>query len=173
MTTSNEKSFFDLHITGLGYLNRIREVKPKKGSPFLACDIAALNGPSDDVSYVRFDTRVSGSEAQHLVRKCDRATKDKKKVLIGFRLGDLWTDVFTYEKGERASEQGVSVKARLLYISWIKVDGNMVYKAEPKSAESEDEASERAATPVEQEAPAPEAAELPMARPCAKYRQCH
>ncbi|KPW43958.1 hypothetical protein ALO95_00689 [Pseudomonas syringae pv. antirrhini] len=55
MTTSNEKSFFDLHITGLDYLNRIREVKPKKGSPFLACDIAALNGPSDDVSYVRFD----------------------------------------------------------------------------------------------------------------------
>lgn len=83
-----------------------------------------------------------------------------KKVLIGFRLGDLWTDVFTYEKGERASEQGVSVKARLRYISWIKVDGNMVYKAEPKSAESEDEASERAATPVEQEAQAPEAAEL-------------
>ncbi|UQQ12666.1 DUF3577 domain-containing protein [Pseudomonas syringae group genomosp. 3] len=82
------------------------------------------------------DTRVSGSEAQHLVRKCEQATKDKKKVLIGFRLGDLWTDVFTYEKGERASEQGVSVKARLLYISWIKVDGNMVYKAEPKSAES-------------------------------------
>ena len=29
MTTSTEKSFFDLHITGLGYLSRIREVKPK------------------------------------------------------------------------------------------------------------------------------------------------
>ena len=43
MTTSNEKSYFDLHITGLGYLNRIREVKPKKGDSFLACDIAALN----------------------------------------------------------------------------------------------------------------------------------
>ena len=51
MTTSTEKSYFDLHITGLGYLNRIREVKPKKGDAFLACDIAALNGPSDDVSY--------------------------------------------------------------------------------------------------------------------------
>src|SRR5690606_14410667 len=46
MTTSNEKSYFDLHITGLGYLSRIREVKPKKGDSFLACDIAALNGPS-------------------------------------------------------------------------------------------------------------------------------
>ena len=34
MTTSTEKSYFDLHITGLGYLNRIREVKPKKGDAF-------------------------------------------------------------------------------------------------------------------------------------------
>ena len=57
MTTSNEKSYFDLHITGLGYLNRIREVKPKKGDSFLACDIAALNGPSDDV-YMCASTRV-------------------------------------------------------------------------------------------------------------------
>ena len=63
LTTSTDKSYFDLHITGLGYLNRIREVKPKKGDAFLACDIAALNGPSDDVAYVRFDTRVSGSSA--------------------------------------------------------------------------------------------------------------
>ena len=91
MTTSNEKSYFDLHITGLGYLNRIREVKPKKGDSFLACDIAALNGPSDDVSYVRFDARVSGSEAQHLVRRCIQAVDAEKKVMIGFRLGDLWT----------------------------------------------------------------------------------
>ena len=28
---SQEKSFFDLHISGLGYLNRIREVTPRKG----------------------------------------------------------------------------------------------------------------------------------------------
>src|SRR3546814_1281032 len=73
--------YFDLHITGLGYLNRIREVKPKKGDAFLACDIAALNGPSDDVSYVRFDTRVSGSEAQHLVRRCIQAVDAEKKAI--------------------------------------------------------------------------------------------
>lgn len=140
MTTStdksHDKSFFDLHITGLGYLNRIREVKPKKGDAFLACDIAALNGPSDDVSYVRFDTRVSGSEAQHLVRRCIQAVDAEKKVMIGFRLGDLWTDTFTFSKGKRAGEQGVSLKARLLFVSWIKVDGKLVYKAEPKPTES-------------------------------------
>ncbi|OTH99104.1 hypothetical protein CAZ17_34125, partial [Pseudomonas aeruginosa] len=131
MTTSTDKSYFDLHITGLGYLNRIREVKPKKGDAFLACDIAALNGPSDDVAYVRFDTRVSGSEAQHLVRRCIQAVDAEKKVMIGFRLGDLWADTFTYSKGKRAGEQGVSFKARLLFVSWIKVDGKLVYQAEP------------------------------------------
>jgi hypothetical protein len=152
MTTSTDKSYFDLHITGLGYLNRIREVKPKKGDAFLACDIAALNGPSDDVSYVRFDTRVSGSEAQHLVRRCLDAVEAEKKVMIGFRLGDLWADTFTYSKGKRAGEQGVSFKARLLFISWIKVDGKLVYKAEPKPTDT-DVSDER-----DQEVPATSAA---------------
>ncbi|HCE5826565.1 TPA: DUF3577 domain-containing protein [Pseudomonas aeruginosa] len=161
MTTSTEKSFFDLHITGLGYLNRIREVKPKKGDPFLACDIAALNGPSDDVSYVRFDTRVSGTDAQHLVRRCIDAVEAEKKVMIGFRLGDLWTDTFTYSKGKRAGEQGVSLKARLLFVSWIKVDGVLKYKAEPKPAESEQDAAEQSAAPAPatQEVPVPEVSE--------------
>lgn len=162
MSTSNEKTYFDLHITGLGYLNRIREVKPKKGDAFLACDIAALNGPSDDASYVRFDARVSGSEAQHLVRRCIDAVEAEKKVLIGFRLGDLWADTFTYTKGKRAGEQGVSLKARLLFIGWIKVDGKLVYKAEPKSietGESESEVPATTDTPAEQQAAAPEPSE--------------
>ena len=62
----------------------------------------------------------------------------EKKVMIGFRLGDLWTDIFTYSKGKRAGEQGVSLKARLLFVSWIKVDGKLVYKAEPKQTDADD-----------------------------------
>ena len=134
--SSHEANYFDLHITGLGYLNRIREVTPKKGDNFLACDIAALNGPSDKAEYRRFDVRVSGSKAQHLVRRCTQAVDAKRKVLIGFRLGDLYVDTFVYEKGPNAGKQGVSLKARLLFISWIKVEGDMVYKAEPSSTAS-------------------------------------
>lgn len=156
MTTSTDKSFFDLHITGLGYLNRIREVKPKKGEAFWACDIAALNGPSDDVSYVRFDTRISGSEAQHLVRRSIQAVDAEKKVMIGFRLGDLWTDIFTYSKGKRAGEQGVSLKARLLFVSWIKIDGKLVYKAEPKPTDADERDTDVAPTSAEPQAAAPE-----------------
>ncbi|PAU51980.1 hypothetical protein BZL41_26490 [Pseudomonas sp. PIC25] len=156
-TSSTEKSFFDLHVTGLGYLNRIREVTPRKGDPFLACDIAALNGPSDDPEYRYFDVRVSGTEAQQLVRRCTEAVDAKKKVLIGFRLGDLWTDLFTYTKGKRAGEQGVSLKARLLYVGWIKIDGKTVYKAEPKATDAPVREDTTAAPSNDQETSSPDA----------------
>ncbi|MGO2241111.1 MAG: STY4534 family ICE replication protein [Halomonas sp.] len=145
MTTQNDtNSFFDLHITGLGYLNRIREVTPKRGDTFLACDISALNGAADDVSYTRFDCRVSGREAESLVRRCQQASDMGKKVLIGFKLGDLWTDTFVYRSGKRQGETGVSLKARLLFISWIKIDGNMVHQAPRRDGDNQGQSEQPA-----------------------------
>jgi hypothetical protein len=133
--SSNAKRYFDLHTTGLGYLNRLREVKPKRGDPFLACEISALYGPSDDVEYCRFDVKVTGSDAKHLIRQYGNHVKANRKVLVGFKLGDLRLDKFTYPADyrrdpEKAGKPGVSLKARLLFISWIKVDKVLVYKAE-------------------------------------------
>ncbi|WP_337261513.1 MULTISPECIES: STY4534 family ICE replication protein [unclassified Serratia (in: enterobacteria)] len=130
MTTA----YFNLNTTGLGYLNDIRTVTPKKGDPFQACRIAALNGPTDNPEYCYFDVRVYGSEAQHLINRCQDAVTNKHKVLIGFRLGDLWSDIFTYTRGKREGQQAVSLKARLLFIHWIKIDGKLVYRAEPKTS---------------------------------------
>lgn len=136
MTTSMPPaSYFNLHINGLGYLSRIRDVQPKKGDNFLACAIAALNGPTTKPEYRYFDVRVSGDEAQHLIRRCNDAVDAGKKVLIGFRLGDLWTDIYTHTKGKNAGKQDVSLKARLIFIHWIKIDGEQVYQAKPKSSE--------------------------------------
>ena len=83
--------------------------------------------------------------------------------MIGFRLGDLWTDTFTYSKGKRAGEQGVSLKARLLFVSWIKVDGRLVYKAEPKSTETDERGPEvtlASDRPAAQQGPVPASSEL-------------
>lgn len=135
----SEDSYFDLHITGVGYLNRIREVNlKKKGDSFLACDIAALNGPTIGPEYRRFDVRVTGEEAQMLVRRCAKALEMEKKVLVGFRLGDPWVDTFTYTKGINAGQMGVSFKARLLLLNWIKIDGVVVHKREPASQAASD-----------------------------------
>lgn len=141
---AGEATYFDLHTQGLGYLNRIREVTPSRGKAFLACTIAALNGPTEAPEYRYFDVTVCGAEAQLLVNRYAEAVHQGRKVLMGFRLGDLWTDLFRYNRGDKAGKTGVSLKARLLFISWIKVDGQLVYQARPK-AEPETGAPKQAA----------------------------
>lgn len=155
--------FFDLHTQGIGYLNRVREVRPKNGSSFWACDIAALRGSADNVNYTRFDCRVSGAKAIALVQQYQDAVKQDCKVLIGFRAGDLYADPFTYADGERAGEPGISLKARLLYIGFIKIDGEYVYSAETESDDGDDpeshESDSGSETAPEAEAAMPESSE--------------
>lgn len=145
----NDTHYFNLYTSGLGYLNRIREVTPKKGEPFLCCDIAALRGEASNAEHTWFDCRVSGKEAQKLVRRCIDACEQKRKVLIQFRLGDLYADTFVYSKGDRKGETGVSLKAHLLHIGLIKIDGEEVYRAE-REAESRPAPAAPPAEPVPQ-----------------------
>jgi len=127
---SDEHSkYFDLHTTGIGYLNRARLIKPTRGEEFLAVDIAALHGRADDVQYTRFDCRVVGKEAQALVRRHMSDLDDDRRILVGFKLSDLYPETFIHKHGDRAGEVGVSLKARLIRIFWIKVDGEFVYRA--------------------------------------------
>ena len=78
--------YFDLHIQGIGYLSRAREVKPKRSSPFLAVDITAIHGPADDIQRVRFDAKVAGSEAQKVIQDLMPIINDRdRKVLASFK----------------------------------------------------------------------------------------
>jgi hypothetical protein len=145
--------YFDLHVTGIGYLGRAREVPVRRGEPFLAVEVNALHGAADQVEYTRFDCRVAGAEAQALIRRFMSRIHDRDtKVLAGFRLGDLYPDVFTYRTGEKAGETGVALKARLLKIQWIKVNGEMLYTA-PKETESERVGSDADNAPDGSDAP--------------------
>jgi len=129
---SNEDTkYFDLYTTGIGYLNRVREVTPKEGSPFWSVTIAALRGSVDDAQYTYFECRVSGKQAQEIVRQVKPAVEGKLKVLVGFTLSDLFAEPFaepfTFKNGDKAGETGVSLKARLLRVGWAKVDGQPFY----------------------------------------------
>ncbi len=145
MTQSNQSqkttpAYFDLHTTGLGYLSRIREVKMKKGNPFMACQISALVGSSDDVEYRYFDVNVVGEKAEKLVRKCQKAVEEDKKVLISFVIGDIWTDTFIYSndsKYHKKGDTGVSLKGRLLRIRSIKIDGELKYTESEEQSQKE------------------------------------
>ncbi len=123
MSNHENGQYFDLYTTGIGYLNRVREVTPEEGTPFWSVTIAALRGSVDDAQYTRFECRVSGKKAKELVRQLQPAVEGNLKVLVGFRLSDLFAETFTFKNGERAGETGISLKARLLRIGWAKVDG--------------------------------------------------
>ena len=127
MSIDDKPQFFDLIITGMGYLNHIREVRPKEGRAFLSVSIAALRGRADDVRYTRFDCVVSGHQAQQIVRQLRPAVEGKLKVLVGFTMSDPFAESFTFKSGDKAGEIGVSLKARLLRFSWAKVDGQPFY----------------------------------------------
>ena len=126
--TNEDSKYFDLYTTGLGYLNRVREVTPSEGASFWSVTIAALRGSIDDAHYTYFECRVSGKQAQKLVQQLKPAVEGKLKVLVGFTLSDLFGEAYTYKNGDKAGETGVSLKARLLRIGWAKVDGQPFYK---------------------------------------------
>ena len=125
--------YFDLITTGLGYLNRVREVTPEEGNPFLSVTLAALRGSADNAQYTHFECRVAGKQAKAVVRALQAAVEGDHKVLVSFILSDLYSEVFTYKKGEKAGETGISLKARLLRIGWAKVDGEP-FEIEPAAA---------------------------------------
>ena len=124
---TNESSYFDLHVEGVGYLNRVRTVKPKTGGQgYLACSVSAMRGSTDDVAYTKFECRVSGMDAQKIVRQLEADVNAEKRVIIGFRISDIYPETFTYEKGERQGQTGVSLKGRLLRVKFAKVNGESI-----------------------------------------------
>lgn len=136
---NTERKYFDLHTRGLGYVNRLRTVKPAKGNAFLACTIAALRGAVDDPDYSYIDVRVYNDKAIELLESCQEALDKKQKVLITFTVGDIYPECFTYSKGDKKDQCGCSIKGRLIKISLIKIDGHEVYReqhAEPAQTQS-------------------------------------
>ena len=133
---TSQSSFFNLHVEGVGYLNRVRTVKPKKGQEFLACTVAAMRGGTADLSYTKFDCRVSGAAAQKIVKLLEPDVAAEKTVLIGFRIADIYPEMFTFEKGDKKGQPGVSIKGRLLRVKFAKVNG---YPVDLPEAVSESE----------------------------------
>ncbi|MEC5406583.1 DUF3577 domain-containing protein [Paraburkholderia sp. MPAMCS5] len=149
------RKYFDLHLRGLGYLSRVRDVTARgngrsKAKPFLACAISAFHGDpnvENGIVYLPLDLIVAGEKAREAVRSVmDDANDPDVKVLVSFRAGDHY--IRTFERtGNRAGETGAVLKGRLLKLFWIKVDGQEVYRdesAEPDDANAgNDQAPER------------------------------
>ncbi|CAD5366584.1 hypothetical protein RA210_U10398 [Rubrivivax sp. A210] len=115
---------FDLIIEGVGYLNRVRTVTPKKGPAYMACTINALMGRADAVEHVSIDCIVVGTIAKQAVRQLTEDVEAKRKVFIGFRAGDPKPDFYEFPDRETGEpKKGSGLKARLLQLTLAKVNG--------------------------------------------------
>ena len=128
---TENSNYFNLNISGIGTVKSIREVLTQSGRSFFACHITALQGKNDDIHFTHFDCRIVGDQAVGCLKKLQKADNEKRKVLIGFKLGNLHAEAFTHAHGPKKGETGVSLKANLVFVSWVKVDGETVYKAPP------------------------------------------
>jgi hypothetical protein len=148
MTAENTTEYFDLITSGLGYLNRSREVKPNQGSFYESVSIAALRGSSDNPRYSYFDCRVVGADAIEFVKMHRDAINDRDmKVLVKFNVGDGEGDSYELTKGDHKGERRHLIKARLLKITWAKVGD-----VELDMKKDETEVDQAASTPAEGDA---------------------
>lgn len=132
--------FFNLHVSGCGYLSRVRWVGNdqrrggRKAEPFLACAVNALRGNIDEPQYTYFDLRVSGQEAIDVIQSLEQDVNNNRKVFVAFKVGDIYAHAYDREvKDEHGRKTGQFeaaslVKGRLLLITHVKVDGETVYQ---------------------------------------------
>ncbi|MCC9162561.1 DUF3577 domain-containing protein [Alcaligenes sp. MMA] len=161
MTTASTQTsnHFNLHVNGVGYLNRIRWVETKgsgrKAKPFLSCSISAMRGNADEPDYTYFDLRVSGSEAIEMVEKLMGDVEAKRKVFVSFRVGDIYAHSYMRnlrdEKGRATGEQepAALIKGRLLLINSVTVDGVNIFRRASQEERSMDDVPFQDDTPLQ------------------------
>jgi len=139
---NDQAKFFDLHTLGIGYLNRARTVAPTQGKPYMSVSIAALHGRSDSPSYSYIDTRIVGSDALAFVKQYEADINDRaSKVLVRFKVGDAMADSYEVKSGENKGKRNHVIKARLLQITWAKVNGVVVLQPADSTNTDEDQRS--------------------------------
>ena len=121
MTASAQTNHFNLHVNGVGYVNRVRWVEPRRNAgrraePFLACSVSAIRGNAESPDYTYFDLRVSGSEAIEMVKRLKVDVEEKRKVFIAFRIGDIYPHMYERDvqrDGRKTGEKEMQHSSRV------------------------------------------------------------
>lgn len=175
----SEDQYFNLHTDGVGYCNDIRWVVPngRKKDQFLALRIKALRGHVDEPNYTGYDVKVSGGVAIDIVDQLlevQRQAEGKAKILMAFRLGDEFAEAYmgdVYENNQKTGEKVPRpvIKARLLLVKSVKVDGTLWYERPREEVVAPDDQSTEP-TDRQDDEPRDEEQEVGSQEPAARSR---
>jgi len=137
-TSSSKKSkWISSSIAAMAYLAGIREVD-KGDNSFLACDLNIVEGPANGgAEYRRFSCIVVGEKAQELISSLQEDLEQEQKILMGVILRGFKPSIFEYKKGQREGELDVSFQSALMYIDWIRINQEEVYRVDPEEKEEQ------------------------------------
>ncbi|MGY2170798.1 DUF3577 domain-containing protein [Pseudomonas gingeri] len=142
---SEEKKYFNQHTYGVGYLSNVRTITPPKDDPYLVVKVAALSGSEGDHSYTYYDCKVIGSVAKELIKKCAQPINAGETVLVRFVLSGIWVVPFIHQQGEKQGQPGASLRANLLSVLMVMINGDVIYTAPPKEEDADSAPSAPAA----------------------------
>lgn len=129
MSQSNAAKAYNLHTTGMGYLNRLRLVPVKKGKSYWCASIGALYGLVDEntgrAETSLYDLKIVAVRAIESAEQLKPVFDQGQKVFLEFKAGDTRAEVFQYQKGERKDQWGACIRGTLLQIRKAWVNGEL------------------------------------------------
>ncbi|CAK7009018.1 DUF3577 domain-containing protein [Saezia sanguinis] len=123
-------------IAAMAYLQDFKIIKTGD-SPFMVCDFKVLENTSKGRFYHRFSCYVIGEEAQNLLWDLEQDVDEKREILMGVLMRGMTPSIFQHQKGDRTGQTDVSFQSNLMYIDWIRVDKDEIYKVRPEDREDD------------------------------------
>ncbi len=121
MATQNNANFFNFTADCVGYLNEVKQVKPKKGNPFVAIKATIIEG-KDGEEKIAADLILRGAQASQVLQSLEdewpQGFGHSGPIwFAGLRIGSLNTKPFLKKDGT----PGAVLCGRLLAIKWLRI----------------------------------------------------
>jgi hypothetical protein len=132
------QTYFKEYVNGLGYVNDVRPIPNSGTPPRYSVKVSALQGLSGNAHYEYHDLTIDSAQAMALLFHYQNEIKDdNKKVIAKFHFYNPRARFFEIKEGDRKGEIGTTINGYLTRISYLSIDGVVVFREERKDSEDQ------------------------------------
>lgn len=149
------QTYFKEYVNGLGYVNDVRPIPNSGTPPRYAVKVSALQGLSGSAHYEYHDLTIDSAQAMALLFHYQNEIKDDdKKVIAKFHFYNPRARAFEIKEGERKGEIATTINGYLTRISYLSIDGEVVFREDRNDSGSDETAGGEAGQQEDENVPA-------------------